>query len=119
LSTDTRAFIAVVTVFFVQLLVWSSVLFYVRRQTYRSNYGTWLQTFTAYFVQSLLLIGVCLVPCGGPFFAFLLYFLGIKRISGVGFMPAFALTLGVSFLLLIAGVMIGAVLGVEKTHWGR
>jgi hypothetical protein len=112
LSTATRGFIAFATVYLVQLLAWSSVLYYVRRQTYRTGYGSWLQAFTAYFILSFLITGLCWVPCG-PFLAVPLYFFGVKQISGVGVLPAFALTLGVSVLLAVAAVVIYEALGVR------
>jgi hypothetical protein len=114
LSTETRAFIAFVTVYVVQLLAWSSVLYYVRRQTYRTGYGVWWQAFTAYLILSLLATGLCLVPCG--FFAAVpIFFFGVKQISGVGVMPAFALTLGMSLLLFAAAAFIYAALGVRMS----
>jgi hypothetical protein len=113
LNAQTRAILAASIAYAIQLVVWTVVLYFIRRRGYPYQHGSWLQNFLAYLLLSVLVTGTCLIPEGGSLLALPLAFVGLKKLSGLGLLETFCLAVGVGIPLLCIYLMIGAGLGVK------
>ncbi len=113
MDTTTRLVVGAVALFAIQVVTWTTVIYWVRRRKGVTPRWSWVRTLGMFFVLSVLVTGLTLVPGVGRLIAVVASLVGLKRFSGLDVLPTFILSFCVGLSLFVVAGLISNALQVD------
>jgi hypothetical protein len=102
LESLTRFFIGISVLFTIEVLLWTTIIYLVRKWKRVQPAWSWMRSLGGFLLLALLITGIGMIPIAGRFAALIATLMGLQRLSKLDLLATFILAfcVGVSIYIV-------------------
>jgi hypothetical protein len=113
LDSQTRFLIGLSLLIAIQVLLWATIIYFVRKWRKVLPAWSWVRSLGGYLLLTLLVTGISFIPTVGLFAALIALLVGLQRLSKLDLLSTFILWFCVGISLFILTGILSNLLDVE------
>src|SRR5437016_1327618 len=107
MNTTIRFIVGLSLLFVIEVVVWTTIIFLVRRWKKVEPDWSWVKTLGAVLLLGVIITGIGMIPVVGRIGALIASLIGVKRICGLDLLSTFILSFCVGVSIYGIAVVIG------------